>query len=312
MLRWFPPLAALTALALTLCADPAAAAGGGARFGDAPAVLVAKARGGTAFRHGPRRPVATLFSAVPTGPAGAPVDFTFRIDAQAPAAQVRIEVIGPAGRGPIGRLGLGRQATGRRLQARWAPAVGLVLPAGSYRARLHVVDTAGNRLARTARRAGQVTIELEAAPVRVFDGLFPVGGAFELGGEDARFGAQRPGHVHEGQDITAAAGTPVIVPRAGVVTRRAYHERGAGHYLVIRDAQLDREYVFMHLQGGSLLVRKDNLVLAGQTIASVGSSGRTSGPHLHFEIWEGGWRIDGGRPIDPRPELDAWVAAPSA
>jgi len=69
-----------------------------------------------------------------------------------------------------------------------------------------------------------------------------------------------------------------------------------------------RDYVFMHLVGNSILVEEEDRVTAGERLASVGSSGRSSGPHLHFEIWPDGWYAKGSEPIDPRPELEAWAA----
>jgi len=44
----------------------------------------------------------------------------------------------------------------------------------------------------------------------------------------------------------------------------------------------------------------------GQRLCAVGATGDASGPHLHFEIWIVGWRVPGGQPIDPLPELRAW------
>jgi murein DD-endopeptidase MepM/ murein hydrolase activator NlpD len=55
-------------------------------------------------------------------------------------------------------------------------------------------------------------------------------------------------------------------------------------------------------------VRKGQRVAAGQRLASVGSTGSSSGPHVHFEIWPDGWYANArSRPIDPLPDLRAWA-----
>jgi murein DD-endopeptidase MepM/ murein hydrolase activator NlpD len=132
---------------------------------------------------------------------------------------------------------------------------------------------------------------------------FPVAGAFSWGATDSRFGARRKGHRHQGQDLPAASGTPVVAPYRGVVAVVQYQRRGAGHYIVIHG--VDYDYVFMHLLSRSTLVREGQRVRTGQRIAAVGSTGESSGPHLHFEVWVGGW-FAGGHPIDPLPLLEGW------
>lgn len=134
-------------------------------------------------------------------------------------------------------------------------------------------------------------------------------GSFGFGGEDARFGAGRPGHIHQGQDVVAASGTPLVAPVAGTVIWKANQPGGAGIYLVVRGAGTTevRDYVFMHLLRHSVLVAPGEAVSAGQQLAQVGSTGSSSGPHLHFEIWIGGWYARGGAPIDPLPQLRRWA-----
>jgi murein DD-endopeptidase MepM/ murein hydrolase activator NlpD len=134
---------------------------------------------------------------------------------------------------------------------------------------------------------------------------FPVTGRYTLGGNDARFGAPRGTHRHQGHDILATEGTPVVAPRGGVVTWRAFQARGAGNYLVLDSADETYNYVFMHLRTDSVLVEVGDRVSTGQPLAQVGSTGSSSTPHLHFEIWDGPWYA-GGRPIDPLPLLLAW------
>ena len=135
---------------------------------------------------------------------------------------------------------------------------------------------------------------------------FPVGGSYSLGGADARFGARREGHRHQGQDVIAAEGTPVVAPWAGLVEFVRFQRSGAGWYVVLDGDDEDRDYVFMHLRKDSILVAPGQHVSAGQPLAQVGNTGRSSGPHLHFEIWVGGW-FDGGNPIDPLPLLQQWA-----
>ena len=163
---------------------------------------------------------------------------------------------------------------------------------------------------RPAARAPASPAPVAPAPsVSTRSGVFPVQGSFSFGGDGARFGAGRPGHSHQGQDIAAAEGTPVVTPRAGTVHWIAYQAQGAGYYVVITGDD-GRHYVFMHLQKDSTVVTKGQPVIAGQRIASVGSTGGSDGPHLHFEIWLNGWRASkASMPIDPLPELQAWSAS---
>ena len=139
--------------------------------------------------------------------------------------------------------------------------------------------------------------------------FFPVNGSYTLGGKDSRFGAKRSGHRHQGQDIAAAEGVPVVAPFAGTVEYVRFQRKGAGWYIVLDGDGEDRDYVFMHLRRGSILVTPAQQVTAGQQIAEVGNTGRSSGAHLHFEVWVGGWFEKGGAPVDPLPLLQQWQPA---
>lgn len=135
-------------------------------------------------------------------------------------------------------------------------------------------------------------------------GLFPIRGPYSFGDADARFGAPRGKRSHQGQDIVAAAGTPIVAPRAGIVKAVGYQADGAGYYVVLGS---DRDYVFMHMQAASVSVRTGDAVAAGARIGRVGNTGRSFGPHLHFEAWtRPGW-YSGGRPVDPLPFLMRWA-----
>ncbi len=94
---------------------------------------------------------------------------------------------------------------------------------------------------------------------------------------------------HKGIDIKAPVGTPVYAPADGVVTFAGY-QRAAGYYVIVRHEQ-NYSTVYMHLS--KIDVKKGQQVFVGQIIAKTGNTGRTTGPHLHYEI-----RIN-DRPVDP-------------
>lgn len=107
-------------------------------------------------------------------------------------------------------------------------------------------------------------------------------------------------HVHDGLDLAAPLATPVRAAAAGEVIAAGRQADGA---VVVRIRHADgSETRYGHLRD-DLRVRVGDVVAAGATIGSVGLTGRTTGPHLHFEL------VVDGRTIDPAPRLAA--AAPS-
>ena len=132
----------------------------------------------------------------------------------------------------------------------------------------------------------------------------PSTGWHTYGGAGARFGAARTGHIHQGQDVLAATGTPLVAVTAGTVSYRAYQAAGAGYYVVLHGND-GRDYVYMHLREAALY-GAGTPVTRGRVLGYVGATGDAQGPHLHFEIWVGGWYAKGGAPVDPLPYLRAW------
>lgn len=140
----------------------------------------------------------------------------------------------------------------------------------------------------------------------VSDGaVFPVLGTHNFGNAENRFGAGRVGHIHEGQDVLASEGTEVVAPLAGTIITTAYQAGGAGWYAA-EHTLYGLDFFYAHCQASSLAVSAGEAVSAGQAICKVGQTGDATGPHLHFEVWVGGWQAAGGYPIDPLPYLEAW------
>jgi murein DD-endopeptidase MepM/ murein hydrolase activator NlpD len=223
---------------------------------------------------------------------GRPARIRFTLSGRRPV-HLRLRVLATADRSAVAAIDLGERGPGEHTATFTGLEAG-VLPEGTYL--LHLAGR-GLRRAPTASSTADVEFSHHA---------FPIAGVFDWGGEGARFGAKRHGHTHQGQDLSAAEGTPLVAPRGGLVEAVQYQAAGAGHYIVLDADDEDHDYVFMHLKTGSITVEEGDRVRTGQVIAEVGNTGSSTGPHLHFEIWVGGW-YTGGEPIDPLPLLQSWA-----
>lgn len=113
------------------------------------------------------------------------------------------------------------------------------------------------------------------------DFIWPVQGRIS-----GRFGSQRiyrgePGSYHSGLDIAPGAGTPFVAPADGVVVLAADNFSLEGNLLIIDHGQ-GLNSAFLH--ASRLMVGEGDQVTQGQHIGDVGSSGRATGPHLHWSI----------------------------
>jgi murein DD-endopeptidase MepM/ murein hydrolase activator NlpD len=173
---------------------------------------------------------------------------------------------------------------------------GRPVPDGWYAFQISAAD--GQPLARATA---------SAAPnlgVGVFGFVFPVRGPHSFGGPENAFGAPRAGHTHQGQDILAACGTPVVAARGGTVQYAGY-QAAAGNYIVIDQAGSGEDNMYAHFAAPSPL-HTGQKVATGQLIGNIGQTGDAVGCHLHFEVWTApGW-YEGGHPYDPLPLLKAW------
>lgn len=103
------------------------------------------------------------------------------------------------------------------------------------------------------------------------------------GSLSSRYG-MRWGRMHRGIDIAAKTGTAITAADGGTVTFSGF--RGAYGYLV--EINHGNGFVTRYGHCSKLYVKKGAKVYKGQKIAAVGSSGRTTGPHLHFEVLKNG------------------------
>lgn len=90
--------------------------------------------------------------------------------------------------------------------------------------------------------------------------------------------------MHEGVDLADAAGTPIRAAAAGTVKAAGWRFGGYGISVVISHGNGIYTH-YAHLSRAT--VRVGQRVRAGQTIGRVGSTGDSTGPHLHFEVWRG-------------------------
>jgi murein DD-endopeptidase MepM/ murein hydrolase activator NlpD len=160
-----------------------------------------------------------------------------------------------------------------------------------------VADEYAELKKRLAARAATVSAgpaPAPAAPVTFHGGMAcPVAGPVSF---IDSWGAPRSGHTHQGVDMMAATGTPIVAVTDGAITYAGYGG-SAGNWLVLSGSD-GNGYWYMHNQ--SNLVTGGS-VSAGQQIATVGDTGNAAGtPHLHFEYHPGG-----GAAVNPYPLVAA-------
>ena len=106
-----------------------------------------------------------------------------------------------------------------------------------------------------------------------------------------RFGANqawRRGIRHQGVDIGVSSGTPIYAAASGTVSQATYNS-SLGNFVTIDHGN---GYSTLYAHASSLAVRSGEGVSKGQIIARVGSTGFSTGPHLHFEIRRNGTPLD--------------------
>ena len=95
--------------------------------------------------------------------------------------------------------------------------------------------------------------------------------------------------LHTGLDFQASTGTPIAAAAGGVVVTQEYHAA----YGNMLEVDHGNDLITRYAHASRVLVKKGDLIKRGQKIAEVGTTGRSTGPHLHFEV-----RIN-GKTVDP-------------
>lgn len=96
---------------------------------------------------------------------------------------------------------------------------------------------------------------------------------------------------HSGIDFAVPTGTPIHPVKPGTVLMVRYHPNGYGRFIVINHGD---GIASLYAHCSEILVSEGDVVTTDTVIALVGSTGQSTGPHLHFEI------IINGRPVNPK------------
>ncbi len=130
---------------------------------------------------------------------------------------------------------------------------------------------------------GTEKIERAEEPPQILDFCWPIRGDILVG-----FGKQS-GKRHQGLDIKADDGTPIVSIYDGIVTYASNKLRGYGNMVIIKH---NDDYSTVYAHNRINLVKEGERVSKGQVIARVGATGWADVPHLHFEIRERGKAVN--------------------
>ncbi|MDM9583093.1 peptidoglycan DD-metalloendopeptidase family protein [Nostoc sp. GT001] len=132
-----------------------------------------------------------------------------------------------------------------------------------------------------ATAAGTTAIASVAAPGKF---IFPVPkGAQSIGDGLGTRPGRKPGYLHKILDVAAPMGTPFVAMADGIVTAVKLRNGGAGNMITIQYGG-GYESTYMHCMDGGILAQQGQQVKQGQVVAKCGSTGDSSGPHLHLRF----------------------------
>ena len=114
--------------------------------------------------------------------------------------------------------------------------------------------------------------------------------------------------LHTGLDFPADIGTPILAAAGGVVVVQEIHPA----YGNMAEVDHGNDLITRYAHSSRVLVKKGDIVKRGQKIAEVGSTGRSTGPHLHFEVWVTGVPQDPARFLAAGESLVAAQLVPGA
>ena len=120
-----------------------------------------------------------------------------------------------------------------------------------------------------------------------FSPIWPLPGV-GVGSITGHFGDMYFNGPHNGLDIGAGYGTPIVAAQAGEVISAQYHWSWGNNVLIWHNETFSTRYAHM----SSIAVSAGQYVEQGQIIGYVGSTGESFGNHLHFEVYYGGSRVD--------------------
>jgi Peptidase family M23 len=225
------------------------------------------------------------------------VTFSYKVDAPAPVS-VEIDLLRESDGGIVQSWQVPGVQPGVESSINWqGVSQGLLQPDGRYAWRLTASNASG------AQAHSAQAQDLTRDSFDLHDHIFPVRGRHTFGDP---FGAQRQGHVHQGQDILARCGVKLAAVEAGTVLYRQ-RQAAAGYYLVLHGDETGQDFAYMHMRAPSPFAPGDH-VSTGEILGNVGDTGDATTCHLHFEMWSApGW-YNGGHAFDPLPSLQQWDA----